>query len=106
MHPTGVTRAAAAAGRNLFQVAQRLPLYGLQQAFGRKMWRRNGHGDDTYWKLTRVVARKQGSRLKAYGVLTWHGQTDPKEREIRGSHKREWRWIPSPLPRPDEGKGE
>jgi hypothetical protein len=77
-------------GRKLFEVARTQPNYGYGQRYTRKTWIRNGHGNDSFWTLTRIVARKQGTRLKAYGRFTWRGITEEKEREIRGAHKREW----------------
>lgn len=77
-------------GKKLFDVARTQLNYGYGQRYTRKMWIRNGHGEDSFWTLTRIIVRKQGARLKAYGRFTWRGVTDEKEREIRGAHKREW----------------
>ena len=37
---------------------------------------------------------------KIYGVLTWRGKTDGQERRIRGTLKRDWRYLTPRTPRP------
>jgi hypothetical protein len=102
LHSTSVLLAAR--GLKLFEVARKLPNYGYGQRFTRKTWIRNGHGDDSFWMLTRIIARKEGTRLKAYGRFTWRGVTEEKEREIRGAHKREWKlFAPNAASSPPTG---
>jgi len=60
--------------------------------YTRSIWKR----PDCYWTITRVEHKpaKEGTedlhRGKVWGVLTWRGVPETRERKVRGLNKREW----------------
>ena len=79
--------------KSLFELAVLQRECGIGMRFTRKNWR----SDNCYWRLTRVklkVAPEKFSETsphgKAWGVLTWKGKTDGREREVRSPYKRQW----------------
>ena len=79
--------------RSFFELAARFPRRGVRMQF-----RRTNFAPDSHWRVTRVklkVAPEKFSAAsphgKAWGVLTWRGESDGKERPIRGLYKKLWR---------------
>jgi len=75
--------------KSLFDKCFELPNYGVGELFTRSLWKRPG----CFWKLTRLVITRQEPncrRGKAWGIFSWLGQSEEKERPIRGATKREW----------------
>jgi len=77
---------------NFFDLAFKFIDFGIGKKFRRALW----DNPNNYWTVTRVKItnltsnRKRGS---AWGILTWRGITDIKERKITGVLKREWRFA-------------
>lgn len=83
--------------KNFFDVAFGLQELGVGYRFIRSIW---WNKPETYWTVTRVAPVIKGSEAQhrrgtAYGVLTFKGETDGKERRIRGVLKKGWRYVPA-----------
>mmetsp|Transcript_2238 Transcript_2238/g.7976 ORF Transcript_2238/g.7976 Transcript_2238/m.7976 type:complete len:141 (+) Transcript_2238:139-561(+) len=83
--------------KNFFDVAFGMREFGVGYRFIRNIW---WNKPETYWTLTRIQPCIKGDesqlrRGKAYGVLTFRGETDGQERRIRGVLKRGWRYVPA-----------
>jgi len=90
--PDGKPLPPAPKAPNFFDLAFQFFDYGVGKRFRRKLW----DNPNNYWTITRVKItnltsnRKRGS---AWGILTWRGITDNKERKITGVLKREWKFA-------------
>ncbi|XP_031484705.1 uncharacterized protein LOC116253871 [Nymphaea colorata] len=75
--------------KNLFEVAQFLPNWGLGYHLAK------GHWDGVYYKITKINLYKDGRHGKAWGVFYKDGlPTMDAPKKISGVHKRCWRYIP------------
>lgn len=64
--------------------------HGLGLRFTRSFWRR--YPEPSYWTITRVKpAQLPGRQPKAWGVLTWRGVEEGRERRVACAFKRQWR---------------
>ncbi|XP_003417827.1 small ribosomal subunit protein mS34 [Loxodonta africana] len=80
----------------LLQLLGRLPLFGLGRLVTRKSWLWQ-HDEPCYWRLTRVRPDYTAQSLdhgKAWGVLTFRGQTESETREIEQVMYHDWRLVP------------
>ncbi|XP_006873973.1 PREDICTED: 28S ribosomal protein S34, mitochondrial [Chrysochloris asiatica] len=80
----------------LLQLLCRLPLFGLGRLVTRKSWLWQ-HDEPCYWRLTRVRPDYTAQNLdhgKAWGVLTFKGQTESEAREIEQVMYHDWRLVP------------
>jgi small subunit ribosomal protein S34 len=79
--------------RNFFDLATMFPSNGVGLKFARKNWGIR----DCYWRITRVKLKVAPDKFdddnvhgKAWGVLTWRGESDGRERPLRGVYKKVW----------------
>ncbi|KAM9210949.1 small ribosomal subunit protein mS34 [Dugong dugon] len=80
----------------LLQLLGRLPLFGIGRLVTRKSWLWQ-HDEPCYWRLTRVRPDYTAQNLdhgKAWGVLTFKGQTESEAREIEQVMYHDWRLVP------------
>ncbi|XP_036594496.1 28S ribosomal protein S34, mitochondrial [Trichosurus vulpecula] len=80
----------------LLQLLSRLPLFGLGRLVTRKSWLWQ-HDEPCYWRLTRVRADYTAQNLdhgKAWGILTFRGETESQEKEIDQVMYHDWRLVP------------
>jgi len=87
---------------NFFDLAFQYIDFGVGKQFRRILW----DNPNNYWTITRVKItnltsnRKRGS---AWGILTWKGVPEDKERKITGVLKRQWKFAkPDPTFVPPE----
>lgn len=83
--------------RKFFELATMFPNNGIGMKFFRKNWR----SQNSYWRITRVKLKVAPEKFddenvhgKAWGVLTWRGQSDGRERPLRGTYKKLWGIMP------------
>lgn len=80
----------------LLPLLSRLPLFGLGRLVTRKSWLWQ-HDEPCYWRLTRVRPDFSAQDLdhgKAWGVLTFKGETEQQPREIAQAMYHDWRLVP------------
>ncbi|XP_007937706.1 28S ribosomal protein S34, mitochondrial [Orycteropus afer afer] len=80
----------------LMQLLCRLPLFGIGRLVTRKSWLWQ-HDEPCYWRLTRVRPDYTAQNVdhgKAWGVLTFKGQTESEAREIEHVMHHDWRLVP------------
>ncbi|KAM6156124.1 small ribosomal subunit protein mS34 [Rhynchocyon petersi] len=80
----------------LLQLLGRLPLFGIGRLVTRKSWLWQ-HDEPCYWRLTRVRPDYTAQNLdhgKAWGILTFKGQTESEPREIEQVMHHDWRLVP------------
>ncbi|CAN6471483.1 unnamed protein product [Victoria cruziana] len=75
--------------KNLFEVAQFLPNWGLGYYLAKSHW------DGGCYKITKINLYKDGRHGKAWGVFYKGGlPTMDAPKKISGVHKRCWRYVP------------
>mmetsp|Transcript_8475 Transcript_8475/g.12522 ORF Transcript_8475/g.12522 Transcript_8475/m.12522 type:complete len:101 (-) Transcript_8475:29-331(-) len=67
--------------KNLFELAAKYPEQGVGFKFWRKTWPEN-----SYYTITRI-SFKDPRHGKAFGVLTWKGETKDHEEKVRSPLK-------------------
>ncbi|XP_004705853.1 28S ribosomal protein S34, mitochondrial [Echinops telfairi] len=80
----------------LLQLLGRLPSFGLGRLVTRKSWLWQ-HDEPCYWRLTRVQPDYTAQNLdhgRAWGVLTFKGQTESEPREMEQVMYHDWRLVP------------
>ena len=63
---------------------------GIGMKVTRALWDR--YPEPTFWEVTRTKVAKRASP-RAWGVLTFRGKREDKERKIRCTRKETWREI-------------
>ena len=58
--------------RNLFETLSRLPNDGVGARVHQTRWTSKGI-EGSYWEISRVSLRNEGTRGKAWGKLVWRG---------------------------------
>ncbi|MBN3301838.1 RT34 protein, partial [Amia calva] len=97
----------------LFSLLASLRLFGMGRLFTRKSWLAE-HQEPCYWKITKVQVDYTAENLdhgKAWGVLTFKGKTEEKEKPMDKVMYHDWRLVPKHeeedfkrfTPRPDTG---
>jgi len=104
--PDGKPLPPAKKQNNFFDLAFKFSDYGIGKQFRRSIW----ENPNNYWTVTRVKITNLTNnckRGKAWGLLTWRGVTEERERQINGLLKRQWRfakpdpnYIPPVKPQP------
>ncbi|KAJ6837381.1 uncharacterized protein M6B38_120550 [Iris pallida] len=78
--------------KNLFEVAQFLPNWGLGYKMAKSHWR------DVSYEITKVNLYKDGRHGKAWGIRNKAGlAVAGAPVKISGVHKRGWKYIPEPM---------
>jgi len=88
---------------NFWELLARFPDFGIGKRVRRTLWPIESH---TYFTITRVdVKQLVGGpiRGKAWGIFTWRGKPQQKEKRITSIYKREWKLfklqlLSEPLP--------
>lgn len=82
--------------KNAFEMLSGLPQYGLGATLRRRTWK-----EDCFYTVTKVQF-KDPRHGKVYGIKTWAGVQEEKERRIHGCQKlAAWRFIPSTKTQPN-----
>ena len=76
--------------KNFFEVCSFTKNHGVGEKLFRKIWR---FEEPSFWTVTKIETR-DGVHGKAWGVLTWKGQSEETAKMIPGTHKRDWRYLP------------
>ncbi|EGG20244.1 hypothetical protein DFA_07367 [Cavenderia fasciculata] len=83
-------------GRNFLDVCFGLPDQGVGHRLTKTLWPER----ESYWTVTRVrFTKNSGGRTTslrgaAYGILTWGGKTDERERKVMDILQRKWTTFP------------
>ncbi|GAM24189.1 hypothetical protein SAMD00019534_073640 [Acytostelium subglobosum LB1] len=89
-----------AKGDNFYDVCFSLADHGVGHRITKKVW----PSRNTYWTVTKIsFGDNSGGRLtslkgKAYGVLTWNGVSDMKERPVIDPLEKNWTLFPYTMP--------
>ncbi|XP_038618776.1 28S ribosomal protein S34, mitochondrial [Tachyglossus aculeatus] len=81
----------------LLRLLGRLPRLGLGRLLTRKSWLQDAHGPPSYWTVTRVRLDHSHTDLdygKAWGILTFQGQSESEAREVEQAMYHDWRLVP------------
>ncbi|KAM9962331.1 hypothetical protein ACTFIW_003565 [Dictyostelium discoideum] len=83
-------------GENLLDVCFSLPSRGVGNKFAKMGWTEK----DTYWTVTKtkfnsITCTNSSLKGQAYGILTWGGKTDTKERKIDDAFSKDWTIYPA-----------
>eukprot|EP00300_Choanocystis_sp_HF-7_P030029 c38775_g1_i1.p1 GENE.c38775_g1_i1~~c38775_g1_i1.p1 ORF type:complete len:161 (-),score=31.46 c38775_g1_i1:108-560(-) len=80
--------------KNLFMLCEGLPNYGVGSKVYRAEWDKY---KNSYWTITRVKFNEENKHYgKAWGYLTWQGQTKEVEKRVTGPLKKPWRFVEEP----------
>ncbi|CUA70229.1 hypothetical protein RSOLAG22IIIB_00580 [Rhizoctonia solani] len=84
--------------KSLFAVLSRLPDDGVGQRVTQPRWSEKGI-QGSYYTVTRVRLRANGTTGDVYGRYTWKGKllSNGKEQKIRGGHKYAWKHVTEPI---------
>ncbi|KAL2100860.1 hypothetical protein ACEWY4_002621 [Coilia grayii] len=80
----------------LFTLLASMRLFGVGRLFTRKSWLEE-HTEPCYWKITKVKVDYTAENMdhgKAWGVLTYKGKPEDKEREVENVMYHDWRLVP------------
>ncbi|XP_021720773.1 uncharacterized protein LOC110688340 [Chenopodium quinoa] len=77
--------------KNLFEVAQFLPNWGLGYHMAKTHW------TNVSYEITKINLYKDGRHGKAWGLAYKDGIPAPAPKKISGVHKRCWKYISNPL---------
>jgi len=76
--------------RTLFEITRTFNQFGVGEKVNRCIWRR----PDCYWTITKVKPSNLDPFMKArgriWGILTWRGVTEIKEKQIKSINKKQW----------------
>ncbi|KAK4764106.1 hypothetical protein SAY87_013544 [Trapa incisa] len=75
--------------KNLFEVAQFLPNWGLGYHMAKTHW------TGVSYQITKINLYKDGKHGKAWGIAHKEGVPAAAPKKISGVHKRCWRYIPN-----------
>ncbi|CAK4660627.1 hypothetical protein LEN26_017326 [Aphanomyces euteiches] len=91
------TAVTAAVKRNLFQTICGKRNFGVGQKVTRAIWDRFETAAEnpgpSFIEITRVVPSPDLKHGKAYGIKTFRGVSEGKERRVDGPLKKDWRII-------------
>ncbi|EFA79329.1 hypothetical protein PPL_07747 [Heterostelium album PN500] len=91
-------------GENFLDVCFGLPERGVGHRLTKKVW----PSRSSYWTVTKVKfsensgGRTTSLRGNAYGVLTWNGVTEMKERRVIDLLEKNWTTFPYTIPKKTE----
>ncbi|KAL9228690.1 hypothetical protein vseg_004243 [Gypsophila vaccaria] len=77
--------------KNLFEVAQFLPNWGLGYHLAKSHW------SNVSYEITKINLYKDGRHGKAWGLAYKDGLPAPAPKKISGVHKRCWKYIANPI---------
>ncbi|KMT05147.1 hypothetical protein BVRB_7g172950 [Beta vulgaris subsp. vulgaris] len=86
--------------KNLFEVAQFLPNWGLGYHMAKTHW------TNVTYEITKINLYKDGRHGKAWGLAYKDGLPAPAPKKISGVNKRCWKYIRNPLKLESEPKPE
>ncbi|XP_031423046.1 28S ribosomal protein S34, mitochondrial isoform X2 [Clupea harengus] len=80
----------------LFTLLASMRMFGVGRIFTRKSWLEE-HIEPCYWKITKVKVDYTAEDMdhgKAWGVMTFKGKQEDKEREVENAMHHDWRLLP------------
>ncbi|XP_062387655.1 28S ribosomal protein S34, mitochondrial [Sardina pilchardus] len=80
----------------LFTLLASMRMFGVGRLLTRKSWLEE-HTEPCYWKITKVKVDYTAENMdhgKAWGILTYKGKQEDKEREVESVMYHDWRLLP------------
>lgn len=83
--------------QKLFRVLNKIEGYGVGRRVTRVIWKQEERSPNlpiSYWTVTKVIPHKELRTGKVWGVLTWKGTSEARERRVRSPLKKHWKLLP------------